>query len=369
MASLEIATPAPAQRSSARTFLRPLAPVRRALDRVVWFFDQSEVARSKGANRLRRGVAVLFFAYGVELAGSQLAKGAFPTMGQGVLLMLSVALFANRGGEFVRDLLAVVLALFSYGLVSSFAEKLNFTVHYAPQIDTERFLFHGTLPTVWLQHHLGTARTGPLAVFSVLMYLSHFVVPAVFGFVLWMRRKRHVFQALMFGLITVTLLGEMTFVLAPTGPPWLASQHGLTPHVDHLLKQALGGMHLDQLAVREGDPGSYNIVAAMPSLHAAFPIVGLLVAVRYGLPRWVRAGLVLQFLGVVFAIVYMGDHYVVDAVVGVAYALLAAFLVNLGLRADERPAQADAAVRSLPARPVGVPAPATGPAGGGRAAR
>jgi len=369
VASLEITTAVvPARRSPARKLLRPLAPVRQVLDRVVWFFDQSEVARSKGANRLRRGVALLFLAYGLELAASQLAKGAFPTLGQGVLLMLSVALFVGRGGEFVRDLLAVVLALFSYGLVSSFAEKLNFTVHYTPQIDTERFLFHGTLPTVWLQHHLGTARTGWLAVFSVLMYLSHFVVPAVFGFVLWMKRKRHVFQALMFGLITVTLLGEMTFVLAPTGPPWLASQHGLTPHVDHLLKQALGGMHLHQLAVREGNAGSYNIVAAMPSLHAGFPIVGLLVAIRYGLPRWVRAGLVLQFLGVVFAIVYMGDHYVVDTLVGVVYACVAAFLVNRGLRDDIRPAKADPLGRAAPA-PAPALAAATGPGAAGRGAR
>jgi PAP2 superfamily len=363
VASFELATPAPAQ-SPARALLRPFVSAKRGLDRVVWFFDGSEVARSKGANRLRRGVALLFLAYGLELAVSNLAKGAFPSMGQGILLMLAVALFVNRGGEFVRDLLAVVLALFSYGLVSTFAEKLNFTVHYSPQIDSERFLFHGTLPTVWLQHHLGTARTGPLAVFSVLMYLSHFVVPAVLGFALWVRRKRRTFQALMFGLITVTLLGEMTFVLAPTAPPWLASQQGLTPHVHHLLKQALAGLHLDQLAVREGNAHSYNIVAAMPSLHAAFPIVGLLVATHYGLSRWIRAALVLQFLGVCFAIVYMGDHYVVDAIVGVAYASVAWFLVRLGLRADEQTPRAEAEVGYTLARAASLarlpdPAPTT----------
>ena len=368
MASLELATPA-LSRTPTRILLRPLVATKRALDRVVWFFDGSEVARSKGATRLRRGLALLFFAYGLELAISNFSRGAFPSMGQGILLMLSVALFVNRGGEFVRDLLAVVLALFSYGLVSSWAEKLNFTVHFAPQIDSEKFLFHGTLPTVWLQQHLGTSSTGPLALFSVLMYLSHFVVPAVLGFGLWIKRDRRTFQALMFGLITVTLIGEMTFVLAPTAPPWLASEHGLTPHIHHMLKQALGGLHLDQLAVREGDPHSYNIVAAMPSLHAAFPIVGLLVAAHYALPRWVRAALVVQFLGVVFAIVYMGDHYVVDALVGVAYACLAWFLVRLALRTDERAETPDAVPAYVPARAAVAAAPASGRGAGGRVAR
>ena len=363
MASLEFTTPAP-QRSSARSLLRPLGAGKRVLDRVVWFFDGSEVARSKGATRIRRGIALLFFAYGLELAVSNLARGGFPSMGQGIMLMLSVALLVNRGGEFVRDLLAVILALFSYGLVSTYAEKLNFTVHYAPQVDAERFLFHGTLPTVWLQHHLGTSGTAPLALFSVVMYLSHFVVPAVLGFAMWIKRDRRTFQALMFGLITVTLIGEMTFVLAPTAPPWLASQHGFTPHIDHLLKQAMQGLHLDQLAVREGNPHSYNIVAAMPSLHAAFPVVGLLVAAHYALPRWVRAALVLQFLGIVFAIVYMGDHYVVDAVAGVAYAYAAWFLVRRGLRADEELRSANAESAYVPAGAAVAVTPATGPRAG-----
>jgi hypothetical protein len=342
--------------------VRPLAAAKRGIDRAAWFFDSSDVARTKGANRIRRCLALLFLAYGLELAGTRLASGAFPTMGQGILLMLACALFFNRGGEFVRDLVAVLLGLFSYGLVSQFAEKLDFKVHYLPQVDAERFLFGGTLPTVWLQHHLGAGRTGALAIFSMLMYLSHFVVPAVLGFVLWMRRRRAPFQALMFGLLGVTVLGEMTFVLAPTAPPWLAAQKGLIEPVQHVAKQGLADLHLTQLAKREGNPASYNIVAAMPSLHAAFPIVSLLVAIRYGLPRWVRVGLVLQFVAVLFAIVYMGEHYVVDAILGVAYGLLASFLVHRALRADEPAADARSKARRLPAR---APAPLPNPAPAG----
>jgi hypothetical protein len=157
----------------------------------------------------------------------------------------------------------------------------------------------------------------------------------------------------MFGLLAVTVLGEMTFVLAPTAPPWLAAQHGLIPPVDHVAKQGLYDLHLTKLAVREGNPQSYNIVAAMPSLHAGFPIVSLLVAIRYGLGRWVRALLALQFVAVVFAIVYMGEHYVVDALVGVAYALVASYVVDRALRADEPGAEARPEVLRLPA-----PAPA-----------
>jgi hypothetical protein len=55
----------------------------------------------------------------------------------------------------------------------------------------------------------------------------------------------------------------------------------------------------------------------------------------YGLPRWVSALLVLNILGVTFAIVYTGDHYVIDAVAGVAYSLAAWMLVR---RLEDAPA-------------------------------
>jgi membrane-associated phospholipid phosphatase len=59
----------------------------------------------------------------------------------------------------------------------------------------------------------------------------------------------------------------------------------------------------------------------MPSLHIAFPVVCTLVAIR-SLGR--RAGWILRAytLGVVFAVLYLGEHYFVDvlagAIIGVA---------------------------------------------------
>jgi hypothetical protein len=302
----------------------------RRLVAIVDSSDQPQIAR------VRRAVAILFFAYGLVLVSGRVREGSPPTVGEAILLMFAIAVFVGRGGRFVRDLLPIGMGLVSYGLMTGYAQKLSFAVHYTPQIDVEKALAFGTVPTIWLQSHLYSGGTGPLEAFAVLMWLSHFTVPVVLGFVLWLKGRRPAFVVLMCSLLGVLVLGEITFVLAPTAPPWLAAQDGHLPPVHHLLKQSLAGMHLSGIARIDGDPRHYNIVAALPSLHAAFPLLSLLVARRFGLPRWLQVALALQIVGVAFAIVYTGEHYVVDVLAGLLYGFVVFRLIAglLGGRAE-----------------------------------
>jgi PAP2 superfamily len=269
--------------------------------------------------RVRRAVALLFLVFAAVLVSDRVRHGSPPSVGQTLLVMFAVAVFVGKGGRFVRDLLPIAMGLISYGLMTIYAQKLAFGVHYLPQIRIDKVIGLGTVPTIWLQQHLYSGSTGPLEVFSVLMWLSHFVVPLALGFALWLKARRSAFAVLMCSLLGALVLGEITFVLAPTAPPWLAAEHGHLPPVHHLLKQSLAGMHLSGIAKIDGDPKHYNIVAALPSLHAAFPLLSLLVARRFALPRWLQIGLALQLLGVSFAIVYTGEHYVVDVLAGLLY--------------------------------------------------
>ena len=328
--------------ASASPARRPLAVLLRPLDRLAWLIDGSAPAQAPGAARLRQVVSLLFLAYGIVLAGTAVARGAAPSMGSVVLMMLAVALFLGRGGRFVRDLVPVGLGLLSYGLVSKYAERLDFSVHYKPQIDVDRVIGFGAVPTVWLQHHLYHGRTGPLELFAAAMYLSHFLVPIVLGFALWCTGRARAYAALMFGILTALVLGEMTFVLAPTAPPWLAAEHGFLPPVHHVIRNAFGDLHMSKVAQLDGDPTKYNIVAAVPSLHVGFPVVSLLVSIRYRLPHWVRWLLVLQLLGVTFAIVYAGEHYVVDALAGIVCGVAASWIVANTLTSEKAPSAAQA---------------------------
>ena len=96
----------------------------------------------------------------------------------------------------------------------------------------------------------------------------------------------------------------------PTAPPWWASVNG---HLE--------GVRLINLSSHTAflyDKVSPNAVAAMPSLHAAYPWLFFLFACRL----WGKRGapVVLYPLAVFFAVVYLGHHYVIDVIGGVVYA-------------------------------------------------
>ena len=145
---------------------------------------------------------------------------------------------------------------------------------------------------------------------------------------IWLYWPGRGFGDLLFGILLVSLLGEITFFLAPTAPPWMAGDMGYIPHVDHVIKQGLFDLGLDSVAERKDAAGSYNLVAAVPSLHAAWPVSGLLVIRKHGLPHWLFGAQALQALGVAFAVVYAGEHYAVDVLAGVLYALVAWWILG-----------------------------------------
>jgi Flp pilus assembly pilin Flp/uncharacterized protein (DUF427 family) len=303
--------------------------------RLMRSFDSPEVTHSGAAARVRFGLATVFAVYGVALTAATLADGRVPAWPQMMMVMLAAALFSGRGGRFIRDWVPVVLGVLAYSQGALLVERLHMPVHYMPQIDVDRIIGFGQAPTQWLQAHLYTGHTGPLEVGALVAYTSHFFVPLGVAFYIWWSRGRAPFQTLVLGLLVVSVLAEITFVLAPTAPPWLAAEHGYLPGVHPILKQALAAVHLNSAAGFKGDAHAYNVVAAVPSLHVALPVIGLLAIRRFGLPRWLMSVQAIQLAAVCFAIVYAGEHYVIDAIAGALYALVAWAIVTRALRTNE----------------------------------
>ena len=338
-------------RNRARSVATRINPLR-FLARLERYLDRSEATKQKAAVRLHRALGVLFAGYAVIVELRYLERGAF-SPGPIVLLLLAASLFVGRGGRFIHYFVPVAVGAYAYGLAGRAAAQLKHGVYYAPQIDFDRWL-PGPMPTLWLQEHLYHGKTGVLELFAVGMYISHFFVPLLLGFALAMAYSGRAFARLMFGLLVVSILGEITFVLAPTAPPWLAAEHGYLPPVHHILKTSFYDLHLTTLGDLVGDPDNYDVTAAVPSLHVAFPVLGLLTARLYGLPRWVIAALAINTAGVVFSIVYLGDHFLFDALAGAAYAAVAWWLVGKllgadGKATDDPPAEDAIAVGAVPA--------------------
>jgi hypothetical protein len=316
------AAPPPGVRAG-ESLLETLRSARSGVDRLTARIDRAPADHAVGAARVRRGIALLIGCYAVVYLVQGSRHGSLiPPVGL-IMLMIAFALYTSRGGRFMRDWVPVLFGLIAYGFTISAVPSFGLKIHYWPQINADRVLGLGTLPTTWLQQHLYHGHTGVLEVFSVAMYVSHFLAPLIFAFALWAFWRGRGFSDLLFGLLIVSIMAEITFLIAPTAPPWLASEHGLIPTVHPIIKNALYDLHLNTLAAQKGDASSYNIVAAVPSLHIAWPIIGLLVIRKHRLPGWLFAGQAALALGVLFAVVYTGEHYLIDAIVGALYALVA----------------------------------------------
>jgi membrane-associated phospholipid phosphatase len=233
---------------------------------------------------------------------------------------LSVATPRTR----TRDLGVCVLQMWAYfaayQMPNDDPEALQRRVHVDYPVKIDRVLGLGELPNVRLQRAFGAP--GRIQWREKILIWPHwiwfFVPHASVGYILLRHRER--FPAAALRMYAVFDLGALVYWALPTAPPWYAAREG-----------RMGPDSGQQLAVRRmmaeygaefwgdawGPLYSYvggNPLAAMPSLHFATSVMAahLLSEVGRGpgLLGWSYAGL----LGL--ALVYLGEHYVIDLLVG-----------------------------------------------------
>jgi hypothetical protein len=158
---------------------------------------------------------------------------------------------------------------------------------------------------------------------NIFYFVGHFVITGVFF--LWLyHRSRDGFRSFRDGFLAATAIAVVIHWLFPTAPPRLA-EDGIS---DTLL--LLSGIDI-------GSPNSSalsNPVAAVPSLHAAYAVgvgIGLL---RFARTPLVRAAGALYPPLVVLTIVVTGNHFVLDAIAGIAVLGLGFALVRWLRRRD-----------------------------------
>lgn len=187
------------------------------------------------------------------------------------------------------------------------------SVDYAITID--RALGLGEVPTLevqaireWAPHALDVAAFG--------VYASFFAAPFL-GFLGAWRADRDAAARFARAVTCASFLGLSVMIALPTAPPWMASEEGALPHVDRVGELLIGKATQSEAEQIIG----LNETAAMPSLHTASTV---LVALLVGsvVPGWRRRAW-LYPLAMGFALVYMGEHYLIDVLAGVLTAVVA----------------------------------------------
>ncbi|NOQ22274.1 MAG: phosphatase PAP2 family protein [Candidatus Aegiribacteria sp.] len=201
--------------------------------------------------------------------------------------------------------------------------------HGAGIIAFERSLF-GQLPVVWLQEQL---YHGGIAWYDYIFAVFHsslYFIPIVFPLLLLVRKGVERMKRATVAMTLITLAGYATYVLFPLTPPWMASLENMIPQVERITLRALGELAPGGI-ISSFSPSPRG---AMPSLHAGVPILVLMIAFREF--RWKAWWFTIVVAGICFEIAYGAEHYIIDIIAGLAYAVACYLVVYKWLIPDGR---------------------------------
>ncbi|MER7129074.1 phosphatase PAP2 family protein [Streptosporangium saharense] len=199
-------------------------------------------------------------------------------------------------------------------------------------------------PAAWFQTHTSAV----LDLVCGLAYLGYFTL--FLAMAAWWRfgLRRDTSQLVTWAALLLHLGGYLVHLTYPTAPPWYVDHYGLGPAVLTAQAEAAGAARFDELLGISWFASSYtnsaNVFGACPSLHVGQVFLAVLFAWRF---RSLRIVATTGWLVVVLASVYLNHHYLVDGLVGMAFAVGAYALVVTG---DRRwPTRLSKAPRRTPA--------------------
>lgn len=123
----------------------------------------------------------------------------------------------------------------------------------------------------------------------------------------------------------VNLAGFITYYVYPSAPPWYVTNYGFgPPDFAHIVASPAACVRWDQLTGISYFAAFYgrsaDVFGAIPSLHVAYPMLVFVYGRRVGNSALNVVNFAFYLL-VCFSAVYLQHHYVLDVLLGTAYAL------------------------------------------------
>jgi len=238
-------------------------------------------------------------------------------------IALSVAVRRSRSRDVAVCALQMWAYIATYQMPHDDPEALEARVHVDYPVVLDRVIGAGELPTLRLQRAL--ARPGALRPVDQALVWVHwvwFLVPH--GTVAYLiARHPERFPAGAARIYGVFDLGVIVYWLLPTAPPWYAATHAR-------IAGERGEAAMRRIMVEHGEAFwkerwqplysflGGNPLAAMPSLHFATSLMAARVLTEVGPVQAAVGWTYALTLG--FALVYLGEHYVIDLLAGATLA-------------------------------------------------
>ena len=270
------------------------------------------------------GVLFLFTTFYIVLfVGMLLMNGSlFIFYDQMFLILLTASVFLGQVRNTILYWSPFVILFLAYEAMRGIVDELSANVIYMLPIDFEQKLF-GNVLTISFQNFVNAnfslASINIINLIAAFLYSLHFIAPMVFAYILFLKHKKE-FLDFSIAMIILSYAALFTFLLFPTAPPWMASENGYIDDLEHVTVN-IANLPIATLYVWINP----NPIAAIPSLHAAYPLLITLFCIKlYGKKAFIL--FTFPFL-MLLALIYLGEHYLLDALIGYLYVVGIHFIV------------------------------------------
>jgi PAP2 superfamily len=235
-------------------------------------------------------------------------------------LALSVALPRSKKRDVALCVLQMYAYTVTYQMPNDDPDALERRVHIDYPVEIDRILGLGEIPNLRLQRWF--AEPGRIRKRDQVLVWSHWLWFAFpHGTVAYvMARHPERFPRTVALTYAVFDLGLIGYWALPTAPPWYASLHGRLGESGDIAVRRMMVEH-GEAFWKDGWEPLYSVLggnplAAMPSLHFATSLMGAHLLSEVGPVEGAVGWTYALTLG--FALVYLGEHYLVDLLAGTA---------------------------------------------------
>lgn len=243
------------------------------------------------------------------------------SLGLWALAFLPITLILGRTKQFARELTPFIVLLLSYEALQGVAGSIAIAPVIHPVASAAVVAPYGFYQAV--QSALLSPDLTDLMTF---LYGLHFPLIIVSAVLFWYS-NRIIYKRYVYSLVAVSYVSLLFYVIAPSAPPWY---NGVVTNLLANTSAQAGSSGIIGEFAKIGSLIESDKFAAFPSLHAAYAVLFGYFTIR--LKRIYALFSVPIVGGILFSTIYLGQHYIVDLVGGIAVTAGAIFLMTRLIR-------------------------------------
>ncbi len=168
-------------------------------------------------------------------------------------------------------------------------------------------------------------------IFSGMFYITWVPFPILFGFYLFFMKRPEIAYRFWVSFLIANLFGFIGYITYPAAPPWYYLEYG-NELLLNVPGNAAGLAKFDELLNINMYTTMYsqgtNTFGAMPSMHAAFPLMLVFYAMKYK-NKWFIGLFTISMIGIWYGAVYTAHHYILDILMGIVCGILGLIITEL----------------------------------------